>query len=82
MILVFVFKQNHKIILKNPNSKLAYRKLAEACLLVDDLDNAANSTNYEKLDDKVKGWCAMLKEAVIHQINKAYKANDSWYEEG
>ena len=49
---------------------------------LNDLDNAANSTNYKKLDDKVKGWCAMLKEAVIHQINKAYKANDSWYEEG
>lgn len=47
-----------------------------------DLDNAANSSNYEKLDDKVKGWCAMLKEAVEHQINKAYKVNDTWYEEG
>ena len=35
------------IILKNPNSKLAYRKLAEACLLVDDLDNAAKA--YESL---------------------------------
>ena len=51
-------------------------------LTLTDLHNAANSANYEKLDDKVKGWCAMLKEAVIHQINKAYKANDSSYEEG
>jgi len=35
------------IISKNPNSKLAYRKLAEACLLVDDLENAAKA--YESL---------------------------------
>ena len=31
---------------------------------LNDLDNAANSTNYKKLDDKVKGWCAML--SLIH----------------
>tara|TARA_R100001082_G_scaffold91847_1_gene58458 strand:+ start:775 stop:984 length:210 start_codon:yes stop_codon:yes gene_type:complete len=48
---------------------------------LNDLDNAAGSTNYQKLDDKIKGWCAMLSEAVRHQINKAYKANDKWYEE-
>ena len=35
------------IILKNPNSKLAYRKLGEACLSVDDLENAAKA--YESL---------------------------------
>ena len=48
---------------------------------LNDLDNAATSVNYQKLDEKVKGWCAMLAEAVRHQIDKAHKANDTWYEE-
>jgi len=48
---------------------------------LNDLDNAATSVNYQKLDDKVKGWCGMLAEAVRHQIDKAYKLNDTWYEE-
>ena len=47
---------------------------------INDLSNAATSSNYQKLDDKVKGWCSMLHEAVIYQVSKAYKANDSWYE--
>jgi hypothetical protein len=48
---------------------------------LNDLNNAANSTNYAKLDEKVKGWCAMLEEAVLHQINKAHNNNSKWYEE-
>lgn len=40
---------------------------------LNDLDNAATSSNYQKLDDKVKGWCAMLAEAVRYQIDKALK---------
>jgi len=40
---------------------------------LNDLENAAGSTNYQKLDDKVKGWCAMLAEAVKYQIDKALK---------
>jgi len=36
-----------------------------------DLHNACNSENYSSLDQKVKNWCAMLEEAVVHQINKA-----------
>ncbi len=47
---------------------------------INDLSNAATSSNYQKLDAKIKGWCAMLNEAVIYQVSKAYKANDSWYE--
>ena len=47
---------------------------------INDLSNAATSSNYQKLDEKIKGWCSMLQEAVIYQISKAYKANDSWYE--
>tara|TARA_X000001382_G_scaffold110425_1_gene86969 strand:+ start:361 stop:618 length:258 start_codon:yes stop_codon:yes gene_type:complete len=47
---------------------------------INDLSNAMSSSNYEKLDDKIKGWCAMLHEAVIYQISKACKANDNWYE--
>ena len=47
---------------------------------LNDLDNAAKSSDYQKLDAKIKGWCSMLHEAVIYQIQKAYKANDSWYE--
>jgi hypothetical protein len=39
---------------------------------LNDLDNAATSSNYQKLDDKVKGWCAMLAEAVRYQIDKAF----------
>ena len=40
---------------------------------LNDLDNAATSSSYQKLDDKVKGWCAMLAEAVRYQIDKAFK---------
>jgi len=40
---------------------------------LNDLDNAATSSNYQKLDDKIKGWCAMLAEAVRYQIDKAFK---------
>ena len=42
---------------------------------VNDLNNAANHTNYESLDEKVKSWCRMLSEAVKHQVNKAYDRN-------
>ena len=38
-----------------------------------DLDNAATSENYLKLDDKVRGWCGMLAEAVRYQIDKALR---------
>ena len=48
---------------------------------LNDLNNAANSTNYSKLDKKVKGWCSMLEEAVLYQISKAHNANTKWYEE-
>lgn len=40
---------------------------------VNDLKNAAN--NYAGLDEKVKGWCAMMSEAVEYQIEKAYNKN-------
>ena len=40
---------------------------------LNDLDNAATSSNYQKLDEKVKGWCAMLAEAIRYQIDKALK---------
>jgi len=40
---------------------------------VNDLNNAAN--NYSGLDKRVKGWCAMLAEAVEYQVNKAYYKN-------
>ena len=40
---------------------------------LNDLDNAATSSNYQKLDDKVKGGCAILAKAVRYQINKALK---------
>jgi len=38
-----------------------------------DTHNAAN--NYSGLDDKVKGWCAMLNEAIEYQIDKAVTKN-------
>jgi len=38
-----------------------------------DLDNAATSENYLKLDAKVRSWCGMLAEAVRYQIDKALK---------
>lgn len=38
-----------------------------------DTQNAAN--NYSGLDDKVKGWCAMLNEAIEYQIDKAVNKN-------
>ena len=40
---------------------------------VNDLNNAAN--NYAGLDERVKGWCAMLAEAVEYQVDKAYNKN-------
>ena len=40
---------------------------------LNDLENAATSSNYQKLDEKVKGWCAMLAEAVRYQIDKALR---------
>lgn len=48
---------------------------------VQDLDNAAKSEHYRKLDYKVKGWCAMLSEAMLHQINKAYNNNSKGEEQ-
>jgi len=38
-----------------------------------DTKNAA--TNYEGLDERVKGWCAMLNEAIVYQIDKAVSSN-------
>ena len=38
-----------------------------------DTHNAAN--NYSGLDDKVKGWCAMVNEAIEYQIDKAVTKN-------
>ena len=38
-----------------------------------DTQNAAN--NYSGLDEKVKGWCAMLNEAIEYQIDKAVNKN-------
>lgn len=35
-------------------------------------DTLNASQSYEGLDERVKGWCAMLNEAIIYQINKAY----------
>jgi len=39
-----------------------------------DTKNAAN--NYSGLDEKVKGWCAMLNEAIEYQIDKAVNKNN------
>jgi hypothetical protein len=38
-----------------------------------DTYNAAN--NYSGLDNRVKGWCAMLNEAIEYQIDKAVNKN-------
>jgi len=38
-----------------------------------DTRRAAN--NYSGLHENVKGWCAMLNEAVLYQIDKAYNKN-------
>ena len=35
-----------------------------------DTHNAANQ--YQGLDERVRGWCAMLHGAIIYQIDKAY----------
>ena len=60
----------------NTLDKLSKKQLKQIIVwTLNDLDNAAGSTNYQKLDDKVKGWCAMLAEAVRHQIDKALKQN-------
>ena len=54
--------------------KLSNKQLKQIIVwTLNDLDNAAGSANYQKLDDKVKGWCAMLAEAVRYQIDKALK---------
>ena len=39
-----------------------------------DTKNAAN--NYSGLDELVKGWCAMLNEAIEYQIDKAVNKNN------
>ena len=39
-----------------------------------DTHNAAN--NYSGLDERVKGWCAMLNEAIEYQIDKAVNKNN------
>jgi hypothetical protein len=39
-----------------------------------DTKNAAN--NYSGLDERVKGWCAMLNEAIEYQIDKAVNKNN------
>ena len=39
-----------------------------------DTNNAAK--NYSGLDEKVKGWCAMLNEAIEYQIDKAVNKNN------
>jgi len=38
-----------------------------------DTKNAAK--NYSGLDEKVKGWCSMLNEAIEYQIDKAVSNN-------
>jgi hypothetical protein len=38
-----------------------------------DTKNAAE--NYSGLDKKVRGWCAMLNEAIEYQIDKAVSNN-------
>jgi hypothetical protein len=38
-----------------------------------DTKNAAK--NYSGLDERVKGWCAMLNEAIEYQIDKAVSNN-------
>ncbi len=38
-----------------------------------DTHNAAK--NYLGLDNRVKGWCAMLNEAIVYQIDKAVNKN-------
>ena len=40
---------------------LSVRSLVTVLLwIINDLNNASNSSNYANLDEKVKGWCAML----------------------
>ena len=38
-----------------------------------DTKNAAK--DYSGLDERVKGWCAMLNEAIEYQIDKAVSSN-------
>jgi hypothetical protein len=40
-----------------------------------DTNNAA--VEYSGLDEKVRGWCAMLNEAIEYQIDKAVAKNES-----
>jgi hypothetical protein len=48
---------------------------------VKDLNNAANHTNYEGLDENVKNWCRMLSEAVEYQVDKELRKLNSSEEE-
>tara|TARA_R110002012_G_scaffold289145_1_gene482099 strand:- start:5600 stop:5812 length:213 start_codon:yes stop_codon:yes gene_type:complete len=48
---------------------------------VRDLNNAANHTNYESLDENVKNWCRMLSEAVEYQVDKELRKSSSSEEE-
>ena len=55
---------------------LSVRSLVTVLLwIINDLNNASNSSNYANLDEKVKGWCAMLLEAVEYQVDKEIKGN-------
>tara|TARA_B100000965_G_C19584208_1_gene754941 strand:+ start:1666 stop:1881 length:216 start_codon:yes stop_codon:yes gene_type:complete len=61
---------------------LSVRSLITVLLwIINDLNNAANSSNYANLDEKVKGWCAMLLEAVEYQVDKEIKRNNTIEEE-
>lgn len=61
---------------------LSVRSLVTVLLwIINDLNNATNSSNYANLDEKVKGWCAMLLEAVEYQVDKEIKRNNTMEEE-
>ena len=61
---------------------LSVRSLVTVLLwIIIDLNNATNSSNYANLDEKVKGWCAMLLEAVEYQVDKEIKRNNTMEEE-
>lgn len=61
---------------------LSVRSLVTVLLwIINDLNNASNSSNYANLDEKVKGWCAMLLEAVEYQVDKEIKRNNTMEEE-
>lgn len=46
---------------------------------LNDLYNATH--NYKGLDEGIKNWCAMLREAIDYQIDKAYNKLVSTEEE-